>query len=321
MNQFGQVVNTFDSKLQYVIDNYIQKPTLIRGVVYLCLMLYAARIAPVPPMPVLRLFENVYFKLFIFSLILWTAQVSPSTSILIAVAFMVTINYTTTGKLWEMMDNIVPSAPSAPSAPSVPSVPVKAAPAQSVDAIKALAQAAALPTAAPVDAVTSVANVAAVNVTTPEGLNAVQQLAQQAITPVAGSPDKIQAAVQAAVSSIPVPVQEQVAVPVTTEQSVTAIKALADAAVAPTAAPVDAVTSVANIAAANVSTQVGLDSLQKLAEQAATPAAGEPEKVKVAAETAIKGCYPLRNYDMSKVSGSVDGQGSFEDYEKFVASQ
>ena len=91
------------------------KPTIIKGVVHLFLILYAARLAPVPPKQVLVLIENVYFKLACMSLILWSAQFSPSTSILIALAFMVTINYTTTGRVWEMMENIAQTQPVAPS--------------------------------------------------------------------------------------------------------------------------------------------------------------------------------------------------------------
>jgi hypothetical protein len=45
----------------------------------------------------------------VFSLILWTAQFSPSTSILIAVGFMVTTNYANNQPLWELLENVEPA--------------------------------------------------------------------------------------------------------------------------------------------------------------------------------------------------------------------
>lgn len=98
-------VKQFDSTLNKTLEDFIRKPSAVRGAVHLLLILYAARLAPSLPRPVLQLFDNPYFKLFIFSLILWTAQVSPSTSILIALAFLVSTNYVNKGKVWESLEN------------------------------------------------------------------------------------------------------------------------------------------------------------------------------------------------------------------------
>jgi hypothetical protein len=98
-------VKQFDSTLNKTLENFVRKPTIVRGAVHLLLILYAARLAPTLPRPVLELFDNAYFKLFIFSLILWTAQFSPSTSILIALAFLVSTNYVNKGKVWESLEN------------------------------------------------------------------------------------------------------------------------------------------------------------------------------------------------------------------------
>lgn len=112
-------VKLFDDTLNERLSQFVRKPTLVRGIVHLLLILYAARLAPTLPRQVMLLFENQYFKLFIFSLILWTAQFSPSTSILIAVSFMVTVNYSNQKPLWEMLENtelaIQESAPEAPN--------------------------------------------------------------------------------------------------------------------------------------------------------------------------------------------------------------
>jgi hypothetical protein len=101
-----QYIKTFDEAINNNLGNYVRKPTVVRGLVHLLLILYAARLAPSLPKQVLVMFENAYFKLFVFSLVLWTAQFSPSTSILIAVAFMVSINYANQRPLWEFLDNV-----------------------------------------------------------------------------------------------------------------------------------------------------------------------------------------------------------------------
>lgn len=109
-------IKEFDKTLNTALLKYVTKPTIVRGVIHLFLILYAAHIAPQLPRRVRMLFDNNYFKLFIFSLILWTAQFSPSTSVLIAIAFMVTINLSTKGKAWEFLENTDPvSAPTAPT--------------------------------------------------------------------------------------------------------------------------------------------------------------------------------------------------------------
>ena len=118
-------VKLFDDTLNERLSQLVRKPTLIRGIVHLLLILYSARLAPTLPRQVMLLFENQYFKLFIFSLILWTAQFSPSTSILIAVAFMATVNYSTQRPLWEMLENIEEEAKQEGNQESAPEAPTK----------------------------------------------------------------------------------------------------------------------------------------------------------------------------------------------------
>jgi hypothetical protein len=100
-----EFVQTFDNQVNSTLTQFVRKPTLVRGAVHLLLVLYAARLAPSLPAEVLALFENGYFKMFVFSLILWTAQFSPSTSIMIAIAFMVTVNHMNKKPLFEFLEN------------------------------------------------------------------------------------------------------------------------------------------------------------------------------------------------------------------------
>jgi len=171
------------------------KPTFIRAIVHLLLVLYAARIAPRLPRPVYDLFENQYFKLFIFSLILWTAQFSPSTSILISLAFIMTVNYSNQQPIWEFMENVDNNA---------------------MDAVQKLAEAAASPEAKSADTIVPLANTAVSAVKTEEGVAAVKALAEQAMTQEAGDTQRILSAVETVVVSTqaPAPAPEPVPVPV-----------------------------------------------------------------------------------------------------------
>lgn len=344
------IVQTFDSNINTILQDYVKKPTIIRGIVHLLLMLYVVRLAPQPPKPVLELFENVYFKLFIFSLVLWTAQFSPSTSLLIALAFLVTMNYVNTGKVWEFLEN-VQEAPAAPAEAPV----VVVTPEQAVEAVKVLADAAAAPAAVAPEVVAPVAEIAASAVKTEEGAAAISALAQQAVISEAGEPAKVAIAAQVAVDSMqavpaaPAPAAE--AVPeVSAKQAVAAVQALAEAAASPEPAAAEDVIPVANIAAqaaAQAGDAQGVAAVKALAEQAMEPAAGKPEQVKAAAEAAVaavvgeaapapapaeqaagaptpaaqaSGCYPLRKFDMSLVKPQVSGRYTYEDYQAFTST-
>lgn len=290
-----KLIQNFDSGVDSILQDTIRKPTFIRAIVHLLLILYAVRLAPVPPKAVLDLFDNVYFKLFIFSLVLWTARFSPSTSILIALAFMVTMNYSSTGKLWEMMDNVTPT--------------------NALDAVKMLSNAAISPVASSPAVIAPIAQIAASAATTPEGVASIQALAQQSITPVAGTPEKVDKASSIAINSI---VGDKT-------QAMQGLKALSNAALSSASIPAKDVVPVAQIVASAVSTPEAISAVQALAEQAVTAHAGELSKVDNATKIVVdginnqSGCYPLRNYDMSKVSPQRDGQYSFEDYQQYSA--
>ena len=304
------IIQTVDTNLNSILDNFVKKPTLIRGAVHLLLMLYAAKLAPTPPKVVLDLFDNVYFKLFAFSLILWTARFSPSTSILLALAFMVTINYSTTGKIWEMLENTSTELVE----PVVEPVVQEVSATESAAAVQALSSAASSPTAISPEVVAPVLQVALANVTTQEGAEAIKVLAIQATTPEPGTPENVAQAVEVALVSIAPNAQQS--------DTASAIVALADAAASPEAAPAEKVAEVANVAVSAMTTEDGVKAVQALAQQAVVPESGSVENinavVKVAAQSS--GCYPLRNYDMSKVSPMKDGNDSFEDYQTFTKS-
>lgn len=110
-----EYIRNIDAGVDNLMSMFLRKPTLVKAIVHLILILYAARVAPKPPQAVLDLFENQYFKLFFFTLILWTAQFSPSTSLLIAISFLITMNFFGEKALWEFMENTENTVPMAPS--------------------------------------------------------------------------------------------------------------------------------------------------------------------------------------------------------------
>jgi len=308
----------------------VMKPTFVKAIVHLLLVLYAARIAPKLPRPVYDLFENQYFKLFILSLILWTAQFSPSISILISLAFIMTINYANKQPIWEFMENVTDK--------------------NAVDAVKQLADAAASPTASPAETIVPLANTAGSVVKTEEGVAAVKALAEQAMTPEAGDSARIMSAVETVVVSTVTPTPAPTVTPTlvpTPAQAVEGIKILAEAAASPAPVSPETIVPIANAVASVATTTGGVEAIKALAEQAMTPVAGVPEKVTEAVQVAVTSvvpestpvpapapapapaptatpvqskepelqpapCYPIRRQDMSKV-GSYE-VGSYQDW-------
>jgi hypothetical protein len=76
------------------------------AVIHLMLILYSGQIAPNLPPVLLNLLDNFFVKLLCMFFILILAKISPMTSLLVALAFLVTMNYVTKGKFIEMMKNI-----------------------------------------------------------------------------------------------------------------------------------------------------------------------------------------------------------------------
>lgn len=330
MEQITQAVKAFDSRADSLLKK-VEQPTIVRGVIILLLALYAAHIAPTPPAQIIKLFDNVYFKLFVFALILWSAQFSPSISILIAIGFLVTNNYATTGKLWETMDGSIATTMSAEGAVT--------------NATNVLND--QLVNSQVVNGVTSTQNTITITptiVNTPQG-PAVSN-PNVVISPVVvATNDGQQVIVQPNVAMIS-PAGETSAVasvaPVTsTQDAVNAVVQLSQAASSAVPSDVEAVQEVVKVAMTGVSTEAGVAAVTALGQQAVVAQAGVPEKVQQAANEAIASitnaswssgeadkqmwqanydkqqgpsCYPMRNYDLSKVYGQKDGGESFEDY-------
>lgn len=201
-------------------------PGVIRGVIHLLLALYAVRFAPDLPKSIQVLFTNQYFRLFIFSLILWTAKFSPTTAIMISVAFMLSVNAATNKPLWEFLENVAEQPVVQQSAPVQEQS--QQPPMEAVVAVQNLAEAAVTPEAAAPAVVIADAEKAINAIQTTEGATAVTQLAEQAMLPEA-APSKevikvaekavldmagVPAAPAPAATSAPAPAQEVAVAPV-----------------------------------------------------------------------------------------------------------
>jgi hypothetical protein len=98
-------INSFDKTVTNFTDKYMRNQTIVYGIIFLFLMLYSSKIAPDLPDSINKIFTNQYFKLFTIILILWVAHVSPVLSILIAVIFLMVINYANNKMIWEKLSN------------------------------------------------------------------------------------------------------------------------------------------------------------------------------------------------------------------------
>jgi hypothetical protein len=130
-----EYVKQFDMAANDLMVRVYKRPAMISAVVHMLIILYAAKLAPELPRSVLNIVNNPYFKLFVFSLILWTAKASPSTSILVALAFMITMNYANNKPLWEFLDNVGGYDPSDSLASPIMAPTKDAAVAQALDSV------------------------------------------------------------------------------------------------------------------------------------------------------------------------------------------
>lgn len=107
-------IKYFDKTVNSIMDIF-KTNNILKGALHLVIILYAARIAPTLPPQVLNLFENTYVKLAVFFIILWTAQSSPSTAILLSLAFLVTMNFVNNKPLLEFLENVNIAESTAPT--------------------------------------------------------------------------------------------------------------------------------------------------------------------------------------------------------------
>lgn len=283
-----EYVKSFDSTVDVTLKN-IRQPGVLKAIVHMLLILYAARIAPVPSREISQLFQNQYFQLLVFALILWTAQVSPSTSILISIAFLMTINHLSNKKMWEFLENVEgTTAPETTTSESTTQVPT------------------------PEMAVETASTIVTSQINSSEVVQGVQQqsetiVVQPTITQnEAGERVVIQPTVLIAPAVVETPSGEQVVV--TPDVATLSVAPPAPTAM-PSAMPQAMPTEVPKVEQVAVAVEV-----PKVEQQVEVPKQEpEPAPAPAPAPTAQKtlvmqpaACYPMRSYDMSKVS-AIEG--------------
>jgi hypothetical protein len=98
MQRFNNTVNQY---LSFLDNKYVS------SALSLFLVLYAGMAAPQLPENVARLFENQYFRLMIFFLIVYSAQKNPTIAIIAAVGLMVSLQTLSKYDMNRQMINIV----------------------------------------------------------------------------------------------------------------------------------------------------------------------------------------------------------------------
>ena len=342
-----EYTNKFDSSVEKFMGKYIRKPQIVYGIIVLIITMYAAQVAPQLPKTVTNVFNNSFFKLFFMILILWVAQINPTISILIAVAFLLTVNYANNKTFFEMLDNTTTPMPQ-----------IKPTAIDSVNAVNQLTLQAMSPNAGTTANVTNAANIA-VSTMAPsdtKGIQSVAALAQQALQPTAGNAPTVAADMTNAVTAI----NTNIPATITPAAVSQAIQVLSNSAASPAANNVSVVQTASNIATTAVpqttNTPNIVAAIQSLANAAVTPtpinaqAVAQTTQAVVAAITTpppttmvpattmapattmvpattmaplptdvSSGCYPMRSIDMSKVQPEIEGN-SIEDYQTFTPS-
>jgi hypothetical protein len=101
-----EYIKKFDKTTESIFFKYLKHPVFVQGIINLLLLLYATKVAPELPPKVLQWLNNEYIKLLIFVIILVVSNVSPSVALMIAISFMVTLNYLNKKPLWEFLENV-----------------------------------------------------------------------------------------------------------------------------------------------------------------------------------------------------------------------
>lgn len=96
-------LNKFDSMAQKSL-NIVFGSVWAQGLLYLLVILYATKFAPALPRPIMDLVDNKFFQVLVFFIVIWSAKYSPSTALIISIAFLMTMSYVNNMKMFEKME-------------------------------------------------------------------------------------------------------------------------------------------------------------------------------------------------------------------------
>ena len=96
MNSYGQ--KGFDSVFKY--------NDLVTVFIQFLLILYIGRLGPKVPVTITYLFNNPYYRLFVFTIIFMYAKVNFTTSVLMSLAFIMTMQVVSDNAIMEQLDDV-----------------------------------------------------------------------------------------------------------------------------------------------------------------------------------------------------------------------
>ena len=94
-----KILNTTEDTLRKILEN--QYISIFVKILLIC---YSVYVAPQLSNNLLILFDNIFFKILIISLIFYIAQVDPITSILVAIAFILSLYTINNIKLYDLLN-------------------------------------------------------------------------------------------------------------------------------------------------------------------------------------------------------------------------
>jgi hypothetical protein len=99
-----KIMSSYDSAVNNTLGKALENKYIF-AITHMLLFLYASSVAPTLPPRALVILDNFFVKLFALFLIMFSARISPSISILVALCFLVTMNYINHNKFIEFLEN------------------------------------------------------------------------------------------------------------------------------------------------------------------------------------------------------------------------
>ena len=108
MSGYNNLIDSFDASVNNAMSIVDNNKYLSTGLA-LFLVLYAVLAAPKLPTYIARLFDNTFFKIFIFFLIAYSAHKDPTVAIIAAIGVMVSLHTLNRIKVGDRVMNMMQS--------------------------------------------------------------------------------------------------------------------------------------------------------------------------------------------------------------------
>lgn len=106
MDLLSDTIDTVSESLDFVLKPFVEQQTIFTFV-SLFLILYASLTKPKLPVIIRQLFDNAVFRFILLTLILWRGNKDIKSSLMIAIAFVLTMQIANKQKTEDMINNII----------------------------------------------------------------------------------------------------------------------------------------------------------------------------------------------------------------------